>query len=453
MNALQEKSNVFISGFMLANFLQLINLEQKTCTLKVKSKNKVGYLYLYEGELVNAESDGLDGEKAATRIISWQNVQAEVKDNCKTERKVHTPLMHILLNSTRHADEKGTFLEHSDILEEAIRAAEGLHLKKAKLLLRQILKQDKRNHVGWLWFSRISATFKAVEGSLNNAFRIAPDDIEVIEEIKIYKQAKSRLDAEPFPRCPFCWAPLGSDAITCPHCRCHLLMNNHFFETDNTGIDKIKREAIDRYTRVADRENNPQAHYWLGMIYLNMNNYEDALNHLDRASKLAPGEKFYTKQLTVLLKHMASSGAFLSGGLSPPRADTDSAAISKDEKLQRRILVVEDSSTIRKVISITLGQKGYEIVEAGDGLEALSRLNESKPDLILLDIILPKMDGYQILSIIRDNPEFKNIPVIMLTSKDGIINKVKGKVAGSSAYLTKPFDPAQLVDTIERHIL
>jgi twitching motility two-component system response regulator PilG len=82
----------------------------------------------------------------------------------------------------------------------------------------------------------------------------------------------------------------------------------------------------------------------------------------------------------------------------------------------------------------------------------LSRLNESKPDLILLDIILPKMDGYQILSIIRENPEFKNIPVIMLTSKDGIINKVKGRVAGSSAYLTKPFDPKQLVETIEKHI-
>ena len=82
----------------------------------------------------------------------------------------------------------------------------------------------------------------------------------------------------------------------------------------------------------------------------------------------------------------------------------------------------------------------------------MSRLNESKPNLILLDILLPKMDGYQLLSIIKENSMFKNIPVIMLTSKDGIINKVKGKVAGSSAYLTKPFDPAQLVETIEKYI-
>ena len=82
----------------------------------------------------------------------------------------------------------------------------------------------------------------------------------------------------------------------------------------------------------------------------------------------------------------------------------------------------------------------------------MSKLNETRPDLILLDIILPKMDGYKILSIIKENPEFKQIPVIMLTSKDGIINKVKGKVAGSTAYLTKPFDPTQLVATIEKHL-
>jgi twitching motility two-component system response regulator PilG len=183
-----------------------------------------------------------------------------------------------------------------------------------------------------------------------------------------------------------------------------------------------------------------------------MNKLEEALNHLDLASKLAPEEQFYSEQLNALLKHMASSGSLLSAELKAAGNDTESAEIQLHDEIRKKILVVEDSSTIRKVISITLSQKGYEIIEAGDGLEALSRLNETKPDLILLDIILPKMDGYQILSIIKENPEFKYIPVIMLTSKDGIINKVKGKVAGSSAYLTKPFDPTQLVETIERHI-
>ena len=152
MNSLEEKSNAFISGFMLANFLQLINLEQKTCTLKVNSKNKVGYLHLIKGELVNAETSDLDGEKAATRIISWKNVSTEVQDIRQTERKVHTPLMHILLNSTCHADENGEALDYADLMEEAVNLAEGHHLKKAKLLITRILKHDKRNHKAWLWF-------------------------------------------------------------------------------------------------------------------------------------------------------------------------------------------------------------------------------------------------------------------------------------------------------------
>src|SRR5665647_3611448 len=83
---------------------------------------------------------------------------------------------------------------------------------------------------------------------------------------------------------------------------------------------------------------------------------------------------------------------------------------------QKMILVVEDSSTTRKVISITLSRHGYRVVEAADGLEALSKISEERPDLIMLDVILPKMDGYKILSIIKGNKEFKEIPVIMLTS-------------------------------------
>ena len=116
------------------------------------------------------------------------------------------------------------------------------------------------------------------------------------------------------------------------------------------------------------------------------------------------------------------------------------------------ILIVDDEPSARETLSAMLEGQGYLIEMAASGFEALEIAERVRPDLILLDIILPKMDGYKILSIIKENPEFKHIPVIMLTSKDGIINKVKGKVAGSTAYLTKPFDPKQLVATIEKHI-
>jgi twitching motility two-component system response regulator PilG len=452
MKPQQKKTNVEISGFGLANFLQLINLEQKTCSLKVKTENKVGYLYFNEGELVNAETGAMVGEKAATKIISWENVQTEVQDSNPAEINIHTPLMHILLNASRRADENGTCISHLDILEEAIQEAECYNLKKAKVLLTKILKQNKRNHRAWLWFSRISVTFKTVEGSLNNAIKISPNDPEVVEEVKKIQLAKNCLHNEPFSRCPFCWVPLEGDAVTCQYCESHLFIHNLFFESDHTGSEKIQKDALDRYVRVLKCQNNSQGHYWLGMLYLNMDNYDEALNHLDLASKMAPKEHFFSNQLNVLLKHMASNGAILSGKMPKTGKNVGSTGGFLLNRTCKKILVVEDSSTIRKVISITLSQKGYEIVEAEDGLEALSRLNEDKFDLILLDIILPKINGYQLLSIIKENLMFKNIPVIMLTSKDGIINKVKGKMAGSSAYLTKPFDPEELIGTIEKHI-
>ena len=99
-----------------------------------------------------------------------------------------------------------------------------------------------------------------------------------------------------------------------------------------------------------------------------------------------------------------------------------------------------------------MSQNGFETIEARDGLEALSRLNENSPDLILLDIILPKMDGYKVLSFIKESPEYKDIPVIMLTSKDGFMSKAKGRFSGSAAYITKPFDPEKLVETIVNHL-
>jgi len=120
--------------------------------------------------------------------------------------------------------------------------------------------------------------------------------------------------------------------------------------------------------------------------------------------------------------------------------------------VRKKILVVEDSSTTRKVIAVTLSQNDYQVIEACDGIEALSRLNEHKPDLIILDIILPKMDGYKILSIIKSNSDFKETPVIMLTSKDSFFSKVKGRMAGSTAYLTKPFDPQKLLETIRKNL-
>ena len=453
LSMLKRNFRAYVRGVTLENLLQMIQIEQKSCTLKVKSKEKVGYLYLKDGKLVNANTSGIEGEEAAVKIISWVSAETEMQGNCQTETKIQTSLMHILLKASQFKDENATSLSHVDLLTEAIKLAEGLHYKKAKVMLSRLLKQNPRNAKGWLWYSRIADSMKAVEMSLTNAAKLSPGDQEVREEIENLKLTKIRLGNGDFRRCPFCWFILEPGTFLCIKCSSYLVINNQFLLSTPAANQHILSKAIDRYMNVIHREKNAKAYYYLGMAYLNSENWEQALTHLDKAVKLDPMRQFFSKQLQTLLNHMASTKAITGQNYFPQEKAADDAAATAQSLIKRnKILVIEDSSTTRKVIAITLSQSGYEIIEATDGLEALSKLNETRPDLILLDIILPKMDGYKILSIIKENPEFKQIPVIMLTSKDGIINKVKGKVAGSTAYLTKPFDPTQLVATIEKHL-
>jgi twitching motility two-component system response regulator PilG len=116
------------------------------------------------------------------------------------------------------------------------------------------------------------------------------------------------------------------------------------------------------------------------------------------------------------------------------------------------ILVVDDSATVRKIVQMALRREGMSIVTAGDGLSALSAVADEEPDLILLDVLLPRMDGYHVCRIIREKPEYHHIPIIMLSGKDGLFDKVRGRLAGSSEYLTKPFDTNELVRSVRKHL-
>lgn len=116
------------------------------------------------------------------------------------------------------------------------------------------------------------------------------------------------------------------------------------------------------------------------------------------------------------------------------------------------VLVVDDSPTVRKIVQLTLQREHIRVVTAGDGLGALAAVSDAQPDLILLDIMLPHMDGYNICHLVRNNPEYRDLPIIMLSGKDGIFDKMRGKLAGSTEYMTKPFDSTELVQTVRRYL-
>lgn len=116
-----------------------------------------------------------------------------------------------------------------------------------------------------------------------------------------------------------------------------------------------------------------------------------------------------------------------------------------------KIMVIDDSKTIRRTAETLLSKAGCQVVTATDGFDALAKIADTRPDLIFVDIMMPRLDGYQTCALIKNNSEFKSTPVIMLSSKDGLFDKAKGRIVGSDQYLTKPFSKNELLSAIEEH--
>jgi twitching motility two-component system response regulator PilG len=116
-----------------------------------------------------------------------------------------------------------------------------------------------------------------------------------------------------------------------------------------------------------------------------------------------------------------------------------------------RILVVDDSATIRRSAESMLTKAGYDVVTAENGFEALSKVAQHNPDLIFVDIMMPRLDGYQTCAIIKNNSQYRSTPVVMLTSKDGLFDQARGRVVGSDLYLTKPFTKEELLAAVQQH--
>ena len=117
-----------------------------------------------------------------------------------------------------------------------------------------------------------------------------------------------------------------------------------------------------------------------------------------------------------------------------------------------KVMVIDDSKTIRRTAETLLKKEGCVVVTATDGFEALSKITDQEPDIIFVDIMMPRLDGYQTCALIKHNQVFRNTPVIMLSSKDGLFDKARGRIVGSDQYLTKPFTKEELLGAIKRHV-
>ena len=117
-----------------------------------------------------------------------------------------------------------------------------------------------------------------------------------------------------------------------------------------------------------------------------------------------------------------------------------------------KVMIIDDSKTIRRTAETLLKKEGCEVITATDGFEALAKIADEKPDIIFVDIMMPRLDGYQTCALIKNNHVFRATPVIMLSSKDGLFDRARGRIVGSDQYLTKPFTKDELLGAIRQHV-
>lgn len=118
-----------------------------------------------------------------------------------------------------------------------------------------------------------------------------------------------------------------------------------------------------------------------------------------------------------------------------------------------KVMVIDDSNTIRRTAETLLKKAGCEVLIAENGFEALPLISTQRPDIMFIDIMMPRLDGYQTCALVKNNPNFRDIPIVMLSSKDGLFDRAKGRVVGAEEYLTKPFSKEDLLGAIRTHIL
>jgi twitching motility two-component system response regulator PilG len=283
--------------------------------------------------------------------------------------------------------------------------------------------------------------------------------------------------------CPICLSGAPEEAHRCPTCGSVPTLVDPDLLLETEPVDR--RYVLQVIARMKNRRVSGASalfdhHLTLGLAYINAGRLPEGMQHLRKASETRPRDAEFKAQVDAVerqakAKASASARSSKTNGkavktpapatpavevpLAPVAAAThdthDSGHAHTNgnghQEGRRIILVVDDSPTIQKVVSVTLEAHGHEVVTASDGMEALSKLRTLKPDLVLLDITMPHMDGYQLCRIMRSNDITRNVPIVMLSGKDGLFDKMRGRMAGAASYITKPFAPSTLPPLIDKY--
>ena len=240
--------------------------------------------------------------------------------------------------------------------------------------------------------------------------------------------------------CPYCGGGNPDNAFTCGNCLATLSLADIEMMLANSHADQaVVQKAVEQIEQEGEMRPLTEAELTVvGMGHLNLRNFQTGYDYLLEASQINRSNVVLAGQVSALHARLEETKLEEAAQRSKPRG--------------RIILVVDDSATVRKLIAGKLEKCGHEVRCAADGVEALEQLDAAIPDLILLDITMPRMDGYQVCKVIRSKESTKDVPVVMISGKDGFFDKVRGRMAGTTGYITKPFGPETLMKAVETYL-
>jgi twitching motility two-component system response regulator PilG len=317
---------------------------------------------------------------------------------------------------------------HQALLNQGIELAKSDNKSRARWLLMEASALNPHSEEAWLWLAAVAEKPADAIRCLQKVLKLNPQHAGAITKLnQLYALQANFTPVAKVWQCPMCAAGFQTELTTCPSCHALLTLSNLDELLQNKDVDReALRNAIQHYENLVESIEDFNAYYYLGLAYLQLPQLSEAVLHLRAASALRPDDRLLKAQLVKLEQRRTEAQA-------------------------RTVLVIDDSATIRKLVAMTLEQQGHHVMEAAEMMEALAKLNETTPDMILLDICLPGMDGYQICKIIKAYPSTKDVPVVMLSGKDGFFDKVRARLVGAQGYLTKPVVPNDLITAVETY--
>jgi twitching motility two-component system response regulator PilG len=423
-------------------------------SLKIVWSNREGFLHLRNGAIVAAEFGDLTGNGAALDMARWKLAEiSELESNPVIKKNVYLSIKEIERIFHDLQIEHLTPSDYDDQaeLEQAVLLIHQFRYREAGALLSKIIKYNRFNYIAWIWYSRLLGNMDSIRKAVDEAQKWGDHEPDVYRELKKIGVGMADISEGKVKRCLFCWTPLNPKSFKCSYC--HSLQSIKK-EKHDPGIRKSDlKESINLYIGglKQDRQNGHTG-YTLAVGLFNLGMKEKALQYLDYILKKHPTNQVYSSARQLLTSMMPKRSTVLNKGAKTATNRFSTATSVANAQDSTTILVVEDSPTARKVIKMVLTREGFGIVEASSGEEALQQAKTARPNLVLLDVMLPDMSGFDVLPLLREQEHLIDIPVVMLTGKKGSADRMKGMLAGSAEYLTKPFDPKKLTNVIKKYV-